>query len=131
MPTLEMIEKDLDNLRATVPELAGVLLASLDGQPILAKLPGDVDAKRFAAMAAAAASVGRRVSESLNTGPLTEVSLVGSDGQIFLYNAGGKAVLAVIGQVGANTGLIHLEARWAAKEIGDRIAAGGMDFRAA
>lgn len=130
MATLEMIEKDLDNLRATVPDLAGVLLASLEGQPILAKLPGDVDAKRFAAMAAAAASVGRRVSESLNTGPITEVSLVGSEGQIFLYNAGGKAVLAVIGQVGANTGLIHLEARWAAKEIGDRIAAGAMEFRA-
>ncbi len=131
MASLEAIEKDIENLRATVPDLAGVLLASSDGQPILAHLPPEIDAKRFAAMAAAAASVGRRVSESLNTGPLTEVSLVGSEGQIFLYNAGNKAVLAVIGQVGANTGLIHLEARWAAKEIGDRIASAGFEFRAA
>lgn len=128
MPNLELIEKDLDQLRATVPDLAGVLLASNDGQPLLAKLPADVDAKRFAAMAAAAASVGRKVSETLNTGPLTEVSLVGSEGQIFLYRAGEDAVLAVIGQSGANTGLIHLEARWVAKEIGNRIASGAASL---
>lgn len=131
MSMLEMFEKELDHLRASVPDLAGVLLASNEGHPIIAKLDPELDARRFAAMAAAAASVGRRVSESLSTGPLTEVSLVGSEGQIFLYNAGGKAVLAVVGRAGANTGLIHLEARWVAREIGDRILASGVEFLAA
>lgn len=131
MSILELIEKDLDHLRASVPDLAGVLLASNEGHPIVARLEPDLDSRRFAAMAAAAASVGRRVSESLSTGPLSEVSLVGSDGQIFLYNTGGKAVLAVVGRPGANTGLIHLEARWIAREIGDRILASGFEFQAA
>lgn len=120
MANLELIEKDVQNLRTAIPDLRGVLLASNDGLPLVSMLPPEVDAKRFAAMAAAAASVGRRVSLSLNVGPLNEVSLVGSEGQIFLYNAGDKAVLAVIGRTGANTGLIHLEARWAAQEIGLR-----------
>lgn len=118
--SLEQIQKDLENLRSAVPELKGVLLASNEGTPIAHTLSQDADPNRIAAMAAAASSLGRRVSDSLHTGTLNEISLSASDGQIFLYNAGGKAVLAVIGPTGANTGLIHLEARWAAREIGDR-----------
>jgi len=118
--SLETIQKDLENLRDAVPDVKGVLLASNDGQPIAHALSQDADPKRIAAMAAAASSLGRRVSDSLNAGTLSEISLSGSDGQIFLYNAGGKAVLAVIGPTGSNTGLIHLEARWAAREIGER-----------
>ena len=118
---MEQIQKDLENLRAAVPELKGVLLASNEGQPLAHSLGQDVDPNRIAAMAAAASSLGRRVSDSLSVGSLSEISLSGSEGQVFLYNAGGKAVLAVIGPTGANTGLIHLEARWAAREIGDRL----------
>jgi hypothetical protein len=121
MANLELIEKDVQSLRTALPDLRGVLLASNEGQPLVSMLPPEMDAKRFAALAAAAASVGKRVSLSLNVGPLSEVSLVGTDGQIFLYDAGGKAVLAVIGRTGSNTGLIHLEARWAAQEIGQRM----------
>lgn len=119
--SLEQIQKDIDNLKAAVPELKGVLLASYDGKPIAHSLEHDSDPTRIAALAAAASSLGRRVSDSLSTGVLNEISLSASEGQIFLYNAGNKAVLAVIGPTGANTGLIHLEARWAAREIGDRV----------
>ncbi|HUQ90676.1 MAG TPA: roadblock/LC7 domain-containing protein [Bryobacteraceae bacterium] len=118
---LDNIQKDLENLRAAVPELKGVLLASMEGKPLAHSLSQEVDPYRIAAMAAAASSLGRRVSDSLSVGTLNEISLSGSEGQVFLYNAGGKAVLAVIGPTGANTGLIHLEARWAAREIGERV----------
>jgi hypothetical protein len=43
----------------------------------------------------------------------------GDDGVLFVYSAGPKAVLAVIGPMGSNAGLIHLEARGIAKEIGE------------
>ena len=43
---------------------------------------------------------------------------------MFVYSAGTKAVLAVISPQGGNAGLIHLEARTAAKEIGDLFYAG-------
>jgi predicted regulator of Ras-like GTPase activity (Roadblock/LC7/MglB family) len=53
------------------------------------------------------------------TGGLSEVSIRGDDGVLFVYSAGPKAVLAVIGPMGSNAGLIHLEARGIAKEIGE------------
>ena len=71
-------------------------------------------------MAAAAINLGRRVSESLSVGALVEISVTGADGQIFLYSAGTKGVLAVIAPKGGNAGLIHLEARNVAKEIGEQ-----------
>ena len=70
-------------------------------------------------MAAAASSLGRRVSDSLSVGSLEEVTVSGTDGQIFLYSAGGKGVLAVMGPAGCNAGLIHLESRGVAKDLGD------------
>ena len=63
--------------------------------------------------------LGRRISESMATGGLSEVSIRGDDGVLFVYAAGPKAVLAVIGPMGSNAGLIHLEARGIAKEIGE------------
>ena len=77
------------------------------------------DPNRVAAMAAAASSLGRRVSESLATGALAEVSIRSDDGNLFIYSAGQKAVLAVMGPVASNAGLIHLEARDVAKQIAD------------
>lgn len=122
MAVMDQIQQDVENLRATVPELKGVVLASNDGQALAYSLSSDVEPQRVAAMAAAASSLGRRVSDSLQVGALHEISLSSSEGQIFIYNTGGKGVLAVIGPSGANTGLIHLEARWAAREIGERMS---------
>ena len=45
--------------------------------------------------------------------------MTGAEGQIFLYAAGPKGVLAVIAPKGGNAGLIHLEARGIAKEVGE------------
>ncbi len=69
-------------------------------------------------MAAAASSLGRRISEH-DSGTLGEVSIQADEGALFVYSAGSKAVLAVMSPQGGNAGLIHLEARSTAKEIGD------------
>jgi predicted regulator of Ras-like GTPase activity (Roadblock/LC7/MglB family) len=55
----------------------------------------------------------------MTMGSLVEVSVTGSEGQLFLYSAGPKAVLAVISPQGANAGLVHLEARGTARDMGD------------
>lgn len=118
MAKYEELQREVDNLRAAIPELKGVVVASNEGLAIAQSLSNGVDAARVAAMAAAAASLGKRVSETLNVGALSEISVSGAEGQIFLYAAGAKAVLAVIGPNGANAGLIHLEARSTATAIG-------------
>ena len=119
MTKQETLKGHLDMLRNSIPELRGVLLASSEGLPVAHSLSNGADPNRVAAMAAAASSLGRRISESMATGGLAEVSIRGDDGALFVYSAGAKAVLAVIGPVGSNAGLIHLEARGVAKDIGD------------
>jgi predicted regulator of Ras-like GTPase activity (Roadblock/LC7/MglB family) len=115
----DALKNHLDNLRNAIPELKGVLLASVEGLPVAHALSNGMDANRVAAMAAAASSLGRRISDSMSTGLLNEVSVKGDDGMLFVYAAGTKAVLAVIGPSPSNAGLIHLEARSTAKEIAE------------
>jgi predicted regulator of Ras-like GTPase activity (Roadblock/LC7/MglB family) len=115
----EAIKIALESLRNAIPELKGVLLASNEGLPIAHALTNGADPNRVAAMATAASSLGRRISESMSAGNLGEVSIQADEGSLFVYSAGSKAVLAVLSPQGGNAGLIHLEARAAAKEIGD------------
>lgn len=119
MAKVDALQRCIDALRAEIPELRGVLLASVEGLPIAHSLSGGAEPNRVAAMAAAASSLARRVSDSMTMGSLVEVSVTGSEGQLFLYSAGPKAVLAVISPQGANAGLVHLEARSTARDMGD------------
>lgn len=115
----EALKARLEELRNAIPELKGVLLASNEGLPVAHLLSNGADPNRVSAMAAAATSLGRRVSENLSAGTLAEVSIQSEEGALFVYSVGTKAVLAVISPAGGNAGLIHIEARSAAKEIGE------------
>jgi hypothetical protein len=119
MAKVEALKNQLEALRAAIPELKGVLLASNEGLPIAHLLSNGSDPNRVAAMAVAASSLGRRISESMSAGALGEVAIQADEGALFVYSAGPKAVLAVISPQGGNAGLIHLEARSAAKDIGE------------
>lgn len=119
MSKQEALKAQIEKLCEAIPELQGVLLASGDGLPIAHSLANGADATRLAAMAVAAANLGDRVSDSIKTGSFTEVSIRASEGDLFIYAASSKAVLAVIGPKNANAGLIHLEARNRAREIAE------------
>ena len=119
MAKVEALKTQIESLRNAIPELKGVLLASNEGLPIAHSLTNGGDPNRVAAMAAAASSLGRRISESMSVGALAEVSVQADDGALFVYSAGTKAVLAVVSPQGGNAGLIHLEAREAARQIGE------------
>ena len=119
MAKVEALKNQLEALRNAIPELKGVLLASSEGLPIAHSLTNGADPNRVAAMAAAATSLGRRVSDTMHAGTLSEVSVQADEGALFVYSAGSKAVLAVLSPNGGNAGLIHLEARDAAKQIGE------------
>ncbi|MDP8991121.1 MAG: roadblock/LC7 domain-containing protein [Acidobacteriota bacterium] len=115
----EALKAALEGLRNSIPELKGVLLASNEGLPIAHALTNGSDPNRLAAMAAAASTLGRKISDSIGAGNLGEVAIQADEASLFIYAAGNKAVLAVLSPQGGNAGLIHLEARMAAKEIGD------------
>src|ERR1039457_5502240 len=115
----EALKTQIETLRNSIPELRGVLLASNEGLPVAHSLSNGSDPNRVAAMAAAASSLGRRISDRMNVGALGEMGIRGDEGWLFLYPAGSKAVLAVMAPQGANAGLVHREARTAAKETGE------------
>src|SRR3982074_140047 len=114
----DALKTHLEALRTSIPELKGVLLASTEGLPVAHSLSNGSDPNRVAAMAAAASSLGRRITESMSAGVLSEVSVQAGDGSVFVSSADTKALLAVVRPREGNAGLIHLEARDAAKEIG-------------
>jgi uncharacterized protein len=113
----EQLHQALAALRSAIPEVRGALVASSDGLPMAQNLSGSEDPNRVAAMAATALGLGKRISDTLNAGALQETSVSGSDGQVYLYATGAKGVLVVVTPANANVGLIHLEARDAAKRI--------------
>lgn len=119
MAKQEALKNHIEALRNAIPELKGVLLASNEGLPIAHSLSNGSDPNRVAAMAAAASSLGRRISDSMGVGTLGEVVIQAEDGALFVYSAGSKAVLAVLSPQGGNAGLIHLEARTAAHDISE------------
>jgi hypothetical protein len=115
----EQLQQTLANLRSAIPEVRGVLVASSDGLPMAQSLSGTEDPNRVAAMAATALGLGKRIADTLSAGSLNETSVSGSNGQVYLYSAGAKGVLVVVTPANANVGLIHLEARDAAKRISE------------
>ena len=117
MANLEAFQKNIETLRAAVPELRAVLIGSIEGLPVAHWIAGGADPARVAAMtdrivamAAALMNLGKRVNEGLSLGALVEISVTGAEGQIFVYSAGTKGVLAVIAPKAGNAGLVHLEA---------------------
>ena len=100
MAKVEALKNHLEALRNAIPELKGVLLASSEGLPIAHSLTNGAEPNRVAAMAAAATTLGRKVSETMNAGTLGEVSVQAEDGALFVYSAGAKAVPAAHPQGG-------------------------------
>ena len=103
--------------------LATLFIFSVMAHPqtitVLHSFTNGADPNRVAAMAAAATTLGRKVSETMNAGALGEVSVQAEEGALFVYSAGAKAVLVVLSPQGGNAGLIHLEARDTARQISE------------
>ena len=113
----ERLGSILTNLRASMPELRGALIATADGLPIAQSFSDNTDANRVAAMAATALGLGKRINDTLGAGALNEMSVSGLQGQVFIYSVGAKGALAVVTPAGVNLGLLHMEARDAAQTI--------------
>ncbi|QSR85932.1 roadblock/LC7 domain-containing protein [Candidatus Methylacidiphilum infernorum] len=116
MSISEELNMVLGSLRSAVPEINAALIATTDGLPVAHSLSSG-DPNRLSAMAATALGLGKRICETYGGGEFRENTVSGSEGQMFIYSAGGKAVLGVITKTGGNVGLIHLEAREAANKI--------------
>lgn len=106
----EELDRIVHQLGRSMPELRGVMIASVDGMPIAHSFP-DAEAERIAAMAATALGLGGRIADRAELGQLAEAVVRGALGYLVVYAVGATAVLVLAGPVDANLGLMRIEAR--------------------
>ncbi|MFI5809194.1 roadblock/LC7 domain-containing protein [Streptomyces sp. NPDC051561] len=118
-PDPEVLE-ELRRLRARLPQLTGVLAASVDGL-VLAEDAGAVEAEGIAALTAAALGVSVRLADATGQGGFKELLVRGEEGYVATYAAGASAVLTLLAEPRINVGRLHLEARRAGARIGELV----------
>ena len=99
-------------------DITGSVAVSMDGIVLASRMSNDINADRVGAVAATMVGVSRRVSGELKIGLAEEAILKSANGMFIVLPAGDQAMLAVNMKQGANLGMVRIEARDAAAEIG-------------
>ncbi|HII94382.1 MAG TPA: hypothetical protein HA367_01365 [Candidatus Methanofastidiosum sp.] len=115
---IEKLTEMLKDLSGASPDIEASAIVSTDGLVIASALPHDVEEDRVAAMSAAMLSLGERTSKELMKGSLEEVFVKGQNGYIILMGAGEEAVLTTLARKDAKLGLVFLDMKRAAEELG-------------
>lgn len=119
MSKQEDLARVVYDLRRSIPELHGVMIASADGLPLSHDFPdSEAEAEDVAAMAATALGLGKRITERTNLGNLHETAVRGDHGYLVVYSAGENAILVMSGPITSNLGLMRKEARSASGIVG-------------
>ena len=114
----ELMVDRLRDLQATTPEIEASAVVSVDGLAMASSLPANVEEDRVSAMSAAMLSLGERISNELGRGKLDQVYIRGNEGLVVLMSVGEEAVLTTLVREGARLGLILLDMRRTADDLG-------------
>ena len=114
----EMMVSRLRDLQAASPDVEASAMVSVDGLIMASALPADVEEDRVSAMSAAMLSLGERIADELGRGALDQVYIRGANGFVFLSAVGDEAVLTVLARKDAKLGLVFLDMRRAAEDLG-------------
>ena len=114
----ELMVDRLRDLQATTPEIEASAVVSVDGLAMASSLPANVEEDRVSAMSAAMLSLGERISNELGRGKLDQVYIRGGEGLVVLMSVGEEAVLTTLVREGARLGLILLDMRRTADDLG-------------
>ncbi len=108
----------LKDLQVSTPDIEASAVVSVDGLIIASALPPDVEEDRVSAMSAAMLSLGERIAGELGRGVLDQVYIRGANGYVILSAVGEEAVLTVLARKDAKLGLVFLDMRRAAEDLG-------------
>jgi predicted regulator of Ras-like GTPase activity (Roadblock/LC7/MglB family) len=114
----EQIIDRLRDLRIITPDIEASAVVSVDGLIIASDLPADVEEDRVSAMSAAMLSLGERIAGELGRGTLDQVYIRGNQGYVILMSVGEDAVLTSLARQEAKLGLVFLDMRRAASDLG-------------
>lgn len=114
----DLLVARLRDLQASSPDVEASAIISVDGLTIATALPTEVEEDRVAAMSAAMLSLGERIATELGRGELDQVYIKGSNGYVVLMSVGLEAVLTVLARQQTKLGLLFLDMRRAAEQLG-------------
>jgi predicted regulator of Ras-like GTPase activity (Roadblock/LC7/MglB family) len=106
----------IHGMRRSLPELRGVMIASMDGHPISHYFPHGA-AEQIAAMAAMALGVGGRITERTQPGRLGEAVLQVVSGCLFVFSVEDDGILVMSGPANPDLDLIRIVAQTASETI--------------
>ena len=114
----EQIIARLRDLRVSTPDVEASAVVSVDGLIMASDLPAEVEEDRVSAMSAAMLSLGERIAGELGRGSLDQVYIRGDNGYVILMSVGEEAVLTALARKDAKLGLVFLDMRRAAGDLG-------------
>ena len=114
----DLMVSRLRQMQASAPDIEASAVVSVDGLIMASSLPGNVEEDRVSAMSAAMLSLGERIASELGRGGLEQVYIKGTSGFIILTSVGKEAVLTTLARQEAKLGLVFLEMRRAAEDLG-------------
>lgn len=118
MSRSDQIVKAIKALGTNTPDVEASAVIDNDGLVIASALPQDVHEDAVAAMSAALLGIGERIARELERGDFEMVMVRGGDGILLLTRAGAESVLAVLCGKNAKLGLVFLDVKRAAAEVG-------------
>jgi predicted regulator of Ras-like GTPase activity (Roadblock/LC7/MglB family) len=117
--TLEnRVRAELRKLRGKVFGVQGSLVATNDGFLVAHDVPG-LEPTEIAALAATTRALASRSTQASGRGQFREALARGTSGYLAVFDAGGSAVVAVVGTSDLNVAMLHYHAR----DVVERIAA--------
>jgi len=115
--TEQMTDRLMD-LQTGSTDVEASALVSVDGLIMASALPPDVEEDRVSAMSAAMLSLGERIAMELGRGTLDQVYIRGDNGYVLLSDVGEEAVLTVLARKEAKLGMLFLDMKRAAADLG-------------
>ena len=114
----DMLNSLLSQLNSSSTDIEASAIISTDGLIIASLLPASMDEDRVGAMSAAMLSLGDRTAQELARGTMEQVLVKGDKGFVLMTYAGENAVLTVLTRPGAKLGLVFLDVKRTAQEVG-------------
>ncbi len=115
----ELLNSILTELNGTSADIEASGVISTDGLMIASVLPAGLDEDRVGAMSAAMLSLGDRTAQELSRGRLEQVLIKGDNGYVLMTYAGTDAVLTIMAKPNTKLGLVFLDVKRAAQQIGE------------
>jgi hypothetical protein len=118
----ERLDSLLADLQRSIGSVEASAIVSADGLIISSRLPPGIEEDRIAAMTAAMLGLGEKTAQEMGRGGFNQVFVRGPKGYVVIMSAGQDAVLTVVTNEDVKLGLLFIEMKRYAREIGSVIS---------